>query len=148
MYFQVGQHAMNSITKEIMIGVAIIAGLLGGARGCNMAWNNRTLNNPAYTSVNYANGLTGHVEYTRYADGSQDVKEYPGLGHRLFDSELHQDLKGDGLVDRIRQNGAEWKMNSLSNLLVREYDYQDNKRQFDEADKQLQELMMKYPVKK
>ena len=81
-------------------------------------------------------------------DGSQDVKEYPSLGHRLFDSELYQDLNGDGLVDRIRRNGAEWKMNRLSELLVREYDYQSDKERFDEADKQLQELMVKYPIKK
>ncbi len=139
---------MNSLSKEIVIVGAMIAVSLVGVRGCNMAWNNRTLNKPAYTSVNYATGLSGHVEYTRYADGSQDVKDYPSLGHRLFDSELHQDLNGDGLVDRIRQNGAEWKMNRLTDLLVRENDYQDNKNRFDEADKQLQELMVKYPVRK
>ena len=139
---------MKDTLKTIGVGAAIIATLLGGVRGCNMAWNNRTLNKPAYTSVNYATGLTGHIEYTRYADGSQDVKEYPGLGHRLFDSELHQDLNGDGLVDRIRQNGAEWKMNRLSDLLVREHDYQANKERFDEADRQLQELMAKYPIRK
>ena len=139
---------MKDVSKTIGAGVAIVAALLGGVRGCNMAWNNRTLDKPAYTSVNYATGLTGHIEYTRYADGSQDVKEYPGLGHRLFDSELHQDLNGDGFVDRIRQNGAEWKMNRLSELLVREQDYQTNKNIFYEADNQLQELIAKYPAKK
>ena len=139
---------MNEISKFIGIRAVVIAALLGGIRGCNIMWNNRTLNKSAYISVNYATGLTGHIEYTQYADGSQDVKEYPGLGHRLFDSELHQDLNGDGLVDRIRQNGAEWKMNRLSDLLVREYDYQTNRERFDKADKQLHELMIKYPVTK
>jgi hypothetical protein len=139
---------MKDALKTIGIYAGIIAALLGGARGCNMAWNNRTMDRPAYTSVNYATGLSGHIEYTRYADGSQDVKEYPGVGHRLFDSELHQDLNGDGLVDRIRQNGAEWKMNRLSELLVREQDYQANKERFDEADRKLQELRAKYPAKK
>jgi hypothetical protein len=76
------------------------------------------------------------------------VKEYPGLSHRLFDSELHQDLDGDGFVDRIRRNGAEWKMNNLSELLVREHDYDAHKERFDEADTQLKELMDKYPEKK
>ncbi len=136
---------MNTL-KIIGAGALIIAALLSATRDCNKVWNNRTLHKPAYISVNYATGLTGHVEYTKYTDGSQDVKEYPGLGHRLMDSELHQDLNGDGLVDRIRQNGAEWKMNSLSELLVREHDYQTNKEKFDEADRQLQELMTKYPA--
>jgi len=139
---------MKDKLKTIGVVATIVAALLGGVRGCNMAWNNRTFDRPAYTSVNYATGLTGHIEYTRYADGSQDVKEYPGLGHRLFDSELHQDLNCDGLVDKIRRNGAEWKMNRLSELLVREHDYHANKGRFDEADKQLQELMAKYPAKK
>ena len=64
---------------------------------------------------------------TVYADGTQDVKEYPGLGHRIFDSELRQDLNGDGLVDRIRRNGSELKMHRLSELLVRKNDYLGNK---------------------
>jgi hypothetical protein len=62
----------------------------------------------------------------------------------MFDSKLYQDLNGDGLVDRIRQNGAEWKMNRLADLLVREYDYSSNSSDFDEADKMLYELMQEY----
>ena len=109
-----------------------------------MAWNNRTLNKSAFTTKSYATGLYGHIEYTRYSDGSRDVKEYPGFAHRLFDSELHQDLDGDGKVDRIRRNGAEWKMNRLSELLVRESDYKLHKERFNEADEQLQNLIRKY----
>ena len=134
--------------KTIGAGIAIVAALLGGVRGCNMAWNNRSTVKPAYQTESRATGLYGHVEFTRYSDGSQDVKEYPGFAHRLFDSELHQDLNGDGLVDRIRQNGAELKMNHLSELLVREHDYDSHKERFDEADAQLQDLMAKYPAKK
>ncbi len=134
--------------KTIGAGIAIVAALLGGVRGCNMAWNNRSIVKPAYQTESRATGLYGHVEFTRYSDGSQDVKIYPGFAHRLFDSELHQDLNGDGLVDRIRRNGAEWKMNRLSELLVREYDYESHKERFDEADAQLQDLMAKYPAKK
>jgi len=44
----------------------------------------------------------------------------------------------------IRQNGAEWKMNHLRELLVREYDYNSHKDRFDEADIQLQYLITKY----
>jgi hypothetical protein len=126
----------------------IIGAALLGARGCNMAFNNRTINKPAYHTESRATGLAGHVEYTRYSDGSQDVKIYPNLGHRLFGSELHQDLDGDGLVDRIRQDGPEWKMNRLNGILVRKHDYQANKERFDESDRQLQELTTEYPAKK
>lgn len=133
--------------KIIGVYAGIILAMLGGVRGCNMALNNRTLDKSAYHIESRATGLTGHVEYTRYSDGSKDVKKYPGIGHRMFDSELHQDLNGDGLVDRIRRNGAEWKFNRLSKLLVREHDYQANKDRFDKADAQLQNLMVKYPSK-
>jgi len=139
---------MKDTLKMIGIYAVMFAALLGGVRGCNMAWNNRSLDKPAYQTESYATGLTGHVEFTRYSDGSMDVKEYPGLGHRIFDSELHQDLNGDGFVDRIRRNGAELKMNRLSEILVRENDYQANKERFDKADTQLQDLIAKYPAKK
>lgn len=139
---------MRGILKSIGIYVGIIGTILLGVRGCNMAWNNRSTNKIAYHTESRATGLYGHIEYTKYSDGSQDVKIYPGFAHRLFDSELHQDLNGDGLIDRIRQNGAEWKMNHLSELLVREYDYETHKKRFNKADKQLENLMVKYPTKK
>lgn len=139
---------MKTLPKIVGLYVGVIAILLGVVRGCNMAWNNKSIVKPAYQTESRATGLYGHVEFTRYSDGSQDVKEYPSFAHRLFDSELHQDLDGDGLVDRIRQNGAEWKMNHLSTLLVREHDYDAHKKRFDKADKQLQDLMARYPAKK
>ena len=138
----------KDLYKLIRTEIAIVVVFLGGVRGCNMAWNNRSTVKPAYQTESRATGLYGHVEFTRYSDGSMDVKEYPGFAHRLFDSELHQDLNGDGLVDRIRQNGAEWKMNHLSELLVREHDYDSHEDRFDEADTRLQDLMAKYPAKK
>lgn len=142
---------MKKFNKNILpyIGVAgIIGSLFLGVRGCNVAFNNRTIDNPSFISHSYAVGLYGHVEYTKYSDGSRDVKIYPGFAHRLFDSELHQDLDGDEEVDRIRRNGAEWKMNRLSELLVRENDYEDNKERFDEADEQLRQLIDKYDAEK
>lgn len=132
----------SKIELACMAGILAIPFLVG--RGCNMACNNRTIDRPAYHTESYATGITGHVEYTKYSDSSQDVKIYPGLSHRLFDSELYQDLDGDGLVDRIRQNGSEIKMNRLSELLVREHDYEANKDRFDKADAKLQELMEEY----
>ncbi len=134
--------------KTIVTGLVIIVGGICGVIGYNVALNNRTLFRPGYTSVNYATGLTGHTEYTRYADGSQDVNKYPGIVYRALDSEFHQDLNGDGLVDRIRRNGAEWKMNRLGKVLVRKLDYPSHSKMFDKADEQLQALMAKYPARK
>ena len=139
---------MKDTIKMISIGAGIIGAMLLGARGCNMAWNNRSTDKPAYRTESRASGLYGHVEYTRYSDGSQDVKEYHGFAHRLFDSELHQDLNGDGLVDRIRRDGPEWKMHRLNDILERKVDYESNKDRFDKADAQLKELMIKYPARK
>jgi len=134
--------------KESWKVLGTFAGTIGIAflliRGCNMACNNREINKPSHQTVSYATGITGHVEYTRYSDGSQDVKIYPGIGHRFWDSELYQDLDGDGLVDKIRRNGAEWKMNRLSELVVREHDYESHKERFDKADATLQELTEEY----
>jgi len=139
---------MGELTKVIGLNAGLlavaIAAMIGGTRGCDMVFNNRTINNQSYHTESRATGLTGHIEYTKYADGSQDVKVYPGLGHRMFGSELHQDLNGDGLVGRIRQDGPEWKFHRLNKILVRNFDYPQNKRAFDKADEQLQSLTNKY----
>ncbi len=88
------------IGLSLSIPLTAIVVALGVTKGLNHYLNDNEINAPGYKSVSYATGLSGHVEYTRYSDGSQDVKIYPGLGHRLFDSELHQDLNGDGHVDK------------------------------------------------
>ncbi|HLC81137.1 MAG TPA: hypothetical protein VJH68_00595 [Candidatus Nanoarchaeia archaeon] len=144
---------MKDTFKTIMPYAAIIAGTIGGSllavRSCNNVWNNRTVNTPGYTLNSYATGLSGHVEYIRYSNGNyQDVKIYPGFGHRLFDSELVQDLDGDKRVDLIRKHSPELKMHRLSELLIREYDYESYNDRFDEADKLLHDLMEKYPLRK
>lgn len=141
---KIKEYLASSVTATLTIPIVTLALLLFGVRGCNNLFNNRTINKPSYETHSYATGLTGHVEYTKYHDGSQDIKIYPSLGPRLWDSELHQDLNGDGKIDRIRRQGAEWKMNRLSELLVRENDYLTNKKRFDKADKKLLELMEKY----
>ena len=118
--------------------------ILSGTRACNNLWNNRHIKNSTHETYSYATGLTGHVEYSEYADGSVDIKIYPGLGHRLFDSKLYQDLDGDDKIDRIRENGAEWKMNRLDHLLSREIDFGEHREEFEEADEALKELIAKY----
>ncbi|MDI6721494.1 MAG: hypothetical protein QMD85_03825 [Candidatus Aenigmarchaeota archaeon] len=130
-----------------MIG-AVLIGFFGtvalGIRIYNNQWNNQEKKTPGYHMISHATGVGGHIEYSRYSDGSHDVKVYPDL-HRFFDSDLYQDLDGDGDVDRIRRQGAEPKMNRLTELLVREHDYESNRERFDKADNLLQELMKKYP---
>ena len=131
--------------KRELIAVGVGLGMfLSGARGCNNLWNNKYIRTSAHETNSYATGLTGHVEYSRYADGSRDIKIYPGFGHRLFDSKLYQDLDGDGDVDRIRENNGGWKMNSLDRLSSKEVDYILDRDEFDEADKVLKELINKY----
>ena len=135
---------MSMGKTTIVTYACIIALTLAGARGCNMIWNNQEIIAPSHHSVSYVTGISGHVEYTRFVDGSQEFKEYPGWGHKLFDSELNQDIDGDGLVDRIRRNGSEMKMNSLTEILIRKNDYDAHRERFDAADEQLQELAEQY----
>lgn len=136
----------KSLLAVVGINASILAAPALGTRLINMAWNNRSADNPGYHMESFATGITGHVEFIRYNDGSMDVKEYPGIGRRIFDSELYQDLDGDGLVDRIRRNGAEWKFNKLNEVLVRNQDYETHQGRFDKADEQLQDLIDKYAV--
>ncbi len=139
--------------KELLRSIGTIAGsfigVIGltalGTKGCNMACNDREILKKSYKTLSYSTGLAGHVEYTKYNDSSQDVKVYPDFGHRIFSSELDQDLNGDGLVDRIRLNSGELKMNKLNEILIRQYDYESYRKEFEKADLRLQELMKKYP---
>ncbi|MCK9595871.1 hypothetical protein M0R19_01660 [Candidatus Pacearchaeota archaeon] len=143
----------EKLNSAILKGIPLlmIAAIMGTALGItrigNNFFNNKIRKKPTYYSVSYATGITGHMNYVSYSDGSQEFKEYPGLGHRWFDSDLCQDFNGDGKVDRIRRNGAEWKYNSLTEILVREYDYDSHKKRFDDADRKLKELNSKYSPK-
>ncbi len=135
--------------KENLSGL-IFAGMIGAsALGVisvyNRLLNDRTINKSKYITVSRVAGLFGHIEYTRYFDGSRDIKEYPGIfTHRYLSSDFYQDLQGDGLVDRIRENGSEFLLNRFGKLLVRESDYSSHKKEFDKADKKLQRLMARY----
>ncbi|MBL7147926.1 MAG: hypothetical protein ISS82_03820 [Nanoarchaeota archaeon] len=121
--------------KIYVIGLLII---LGGTRGCNMLWNNRDVKTPNRHTISNATWLIGHNEFTKYKDGSVDLKVYPGiLSHRIISSKLYQDLNGDGLVDRIRNNGPAWQFNRLRYILDREVDYDTHKENFDKADELL-----------
>ena len=120
-----------------MVYVVILSAGFLVTMGLNMLWNNREIIEEEYTSKSITTGLVGHVEYTSYKDGSQDVKVYHGLGHRLFGSELHQDLDGDDEIDRIRYNAPEWRFNRLTKILIKG---RDTDSVFIESNKRLREL--------
>jgi len=137
---------MKKMSDSWMVGGVLLAGvaaMLGITRGCNMACNNQTLSHPNHTTHSYATGIGGHIEYTTYSDGTSDIKRFPDL-HRVYESEFFEEIDGDTKIDRIRTTGAEWRFNQLTEFLVREKDYSDNKKRFDQADALLQELQAKY----
>ncbi len=134
--------------KNQLITGSVAATVLGAAlliaRACNVHYNDRQIKTPSYQMVSIPKGIGGHIEFTRYANGSQDVKIYPSFGHRISGSELDEDINGDGKVDRIRKQGSEFTMHA-SELLIRSDDYDTRREDFDEADSRLKELIEKYP---
>lgn len=125
---------MSYKSDGLMIA-GVVAFSIVASRGCDMFCNNRQIDTAGRHTISYATGLVGHNEYTRYTDGSSDMKIYPSIvGHRVASSKMFQDLDGDGLVDRIRINGPEWQMNRLVAVWCRDADYQAHKKEFDEAD--------------
>lgn len=116
-------------------------------RGCNMLMNNRTVKSKGYVMYSQATGIRGRDELVVYHDGSMDVKTYNKyFRHKHSSSKLFQDKNGDGLIDRIRYNAPEYKFHR-STILVRKFDYDDNKKEFENADSKLKQLVEKY-VKK
>ncbi|MBN1377393.1 hypothetical protein JW949_03645 [Candidatus Woesearchaeota archaeon] len=139
---------MDEFGKSNLMKLAVIVIAMAGTRGCNMAFNNRDIKKDGRHTISHATAITGHREYTIYNDGSTDVKVYPGVwGHRIASSKLYQDLDGDGLVDRIRVNGPEWQAHRLKSLLIREYNYEDYKDEFHEADRILSQEAERYNKK-
>ncbi len=136
---------MNSVVGYVGAIILTIGIGLGVARGCDMMWNNRTIQSNGATTISRATGISGHREFTRYDSGAMDVKIYADFGHRLFSSKLYQDLNGDAQVDVIREQGSEWTMHRLKSLLLRETDYTTEKARFDQADKVLETLINQYP---
>lgn len=130
-------------------GIAMLFAISCGAtRLYNMAWNNKDIKTRGRHTISHATGLLGHNEYTRYNNGSADLKIYPKLlGHRTLSSKLYQDFDGDGLVDRIRINGPEWQMNRLKDILVRDADYEQHRDQFEKADRLLAKERERYQQK-
>ncbi len=131
--------AVVGIVGVPLLGISI---LLGIGTLYNRRMNNRVIDKPAYHLVSQAVGISGHTEYIKYSDGSQEVRKFHPLGNTLFPSELSQDLDGDGVVDRIRKDAGDFKMRRLNDVLIRQYDYQANKKIFDGADRELRKLVL------
>ncbi len=136
---------MKAGMKAAFVAVFGFGASLLAVKSCNEYYNSRSLITPAYRMESFTTGVSGHIEYIRYADHSQDVIIYPEFGLRFSDSELHQDLNGDGKVDRMRRNSGEWKRHSLVEMLIRTTDYEEHQHRFGEADALLQRLMQSYP---
>lgn len=134
---KISKYLLNPVTIPLTVMILSLA----GTRGCNMVFNNKDVDKLGRHTISKSTGLLGHVEYTKYNDNSSDLKTYPSiLGHRYSSSKLYQDLDGDSKIDRIRINGPEWQMNRIKDILIREYDYEDNQKEFDKGD----ELLKKY----
>lgn len=108
---------------------------------CNRLLNNKKVETAGYISISVAKGIAGHVEYTCYKGGLQEVKAYPRM---IGDTEHYLDFNGDNAVDRIRVEGSALKLNSLREILIRENDYPLHKEEFDDADKMMKEMSEKH----
>ena len=141
---------LSSLLMSVLISAALLIIVLsiGSAIAycVNYHYNVHTQKNAGYFFVSELRGIAGHVELAAYTGGGYEVKIYPSLGQQISSSVSYDDLNGDKKVDRIRINNSGLKAYSLDQLLVRRYDYEEHKKEFDEADKVLGDLIKKYPL--
>ncbi len=128
--------------KTITIALGAIIGTVFGFHACNVVCNDRIEKTDSYLLVSKPDGIMGHIEYVRYEDASQEVKEYSGFGHRIFGSEICEDRNGDSLTDHIRRNSGEVFMNRLDDLFVRSQDYALHAQDFDNCDQKIAAFKM------
>lgn len=114
----------------------------------NHACNRGVVVQPTHTTISRATGWIGHKDYTRYPDGSVDLKTYPDyFGHFYFSTKLFQDLDGDGLTDRIRVNGPAFQMWQNRAILSRDTDYNTKRGDFLRGDTLIKEWNKIYKEK-
>jgi hypothetical protein len=141
---KIGRNSLDSL-EYIKYPLVILGMLVLTARGCNNLFNNRLIETNSSKTYSHSTEIIGHNEYTQFKDSSVELKVYPGiLGHRYASSKLYTDLNNDGKVDKIRISGPEWKLHRLNKILVRDYDYNSNKDEFDNADKLLYDEKLGY----
>ena len=142
-----------SVAKEIarmglvVLGVTavVVAPASIISRACNYVTNTGARQTTAYNVVSYSDGFFGHVDYTRFPDGSQDVLVIPESFRGGIDTMLYQDNDGDGTVDLIRT----WAVQGLDRrrlevIAARSIDYDSQRGKFDAADMLLQDLMRRH----
>lgn len=129
---------MDELVKYIG-KAALVLGLLFGsifgiARGCNVHFNSYETKTQKYHTVSKATGIGEHIDYTRYADGTEEIRVAPG--NRWASEKMYFNSGNDPEVDRIRKHSIH---TGKLELLIRETDYAKNKEEFDKADQLLLE---------
>ena len=114
----------GDILAPIVVGALSVGLILGVGVLLNRAVNNKTIDKPGYHLISRSEGIVRHTRYFRYADGSQEVFSIHGFGPDNF----YTDTNGDNLVDRIIIHDE---------AFLRETDYAQHKKEFDDADKEL-----------
>src|SRR3989344_7278745 len=112
---------LSKLASWIAVPLVVVVAPLIIAKGCNSLIYQDTINKPGYHAESFSTGLAGNIIYTKYSDGSQDVKIRPGWP--FMRERFHQDLNGDGLVDRTRL-GSPFVRGGLKDILIRSTDYQ------------------------
>lgn len=133
---------MKELYKPLLglTGLALgITALCGGLSTCNdykIEKPNFTTNSRSTGVYNYAN----KVEYTILADGSEEILVRDGTKMSLL-----LNLDWDNIIDRIRMEKSSIRDSfKLENILIRSGDYSTHKKEFDDADKLLQEERKRY----
>lgn len=121
------------IKCALLIGIGVGAGA-GLHRGCNVHYNSYETRTPKYHTVSKATGIAEHIDYTKYADGTEEIRFSPGI--RINPEKIYFNSGKDNEVDRIRKHSNH---TGKLELLVRDLDYETNKEEFDKADQLLLE---------
>ena len=117
----------------LLLGV-LFGSIIGISRGCNVHFNSYETKTSKYHTVSKATGVGEHIDYTKYDDGTEEVRVRPGL--RLNPEKIYSNSGQDNKVDRIRNHSNH---TGKLELFIRETDYENNKEEFDKADQLLLE---------
>ncbi len=90
--------------------------------------------------------LSGKIEYTKLKDGSEEI--YIDAATFFVRNEkvrIYQNLDGDDKVDRIRVQSYKMRgVTALEDILIRNLDFDQYSKEFEEADKLLLQQREKY----
>jgi hypothetical protein len=138
---------MNTL-REYTLPAMIISGTavlgVGITAGRNRICNHRTQILPEFTIVSRPQGIFGHTDYIKHADGTQELNHYSGLGLRMGRMTSYQDNDGNDIINTIRENCSEFQAHRIIHFYQAEKDYNAHKKEFDDATKELSEFKQKY----